>query len=285
IGNGESLTASLPPGTHAITEVIPQGWDLTNIVCSGGSVTFTGAGGANATPAFEAGDTTVNVTATEGESGACTFTDTKRGSTRIVKQALGGDRGVAFSGDRDLVITTDGGFGVDATTFASISPGTYAVTELVPPGWVLVGLQCSNASVIDAATATARIDVAAGEGVICTFTDERQGSITVQKRLNGHTSATFGFTVPTTLDPRGTFSLTPPRSGAASRSFMNVSPGTYTITEALLPAGWILQGITCTGASTSVDFASRAATINLAPGDAATCLFDDVTLGTLTISV
>ena len=166
-----------------------------------------------------------------------------------------------------------------------MSPGTYPVTETIPAGWRLAGLACTNASPVDLGAATARVSVAAGENVTCTFTDAREGSITITKRIKSGLSGAFTFTVPTTLDPAGTFTLTPAaRTVSASRVFANVLPGSYTITESALPAGWSLTGITCTGANSSVDLPGRSTTIDLAIGQAAECIFDNSAFATVTIS-
>lgn len=285
IRTGQSLSGNFPDGTYAVSEIVPAGWNLANIVCTGGTVTYTGAGGANPTPAFAPGDTTVNVMIAGAQAVACTFTNVKDGSISIVKNALGGDASFDFTGAHPFQIVTNGGTGTNTTAFASVSPGTYVVTETIPAGWRLSGLACTNASAVDLASATAQVSIAAGENVTCTFTDARQGSITITKRIRGALSATFGFTVPAALDPAGTFTLNPPPLSEASRVFANVLPGSYTVTESGLPAGWTLTGITCSGANASIDLGGRSATIDLALGDAAECIFDDSALATVTISV
>jgi hypothetical protein len=117
------------------------------------------------------------------------------------------------------------------------------------------------------------------------FTDAREGSITITKRIRSGLSGAFTFTVPAALDPAGTFTLSPAaRTVSASRVFSSVLPGSYTITESALPAGWSLQGITCTGANSSVDLSGRSATIDLAIGQAAECIFDNQSSATVTIN-
>jgi len=286
VSAGQSLSAGFAAGTYSISEVVPAGWDLTGIVCRGGSVTYTGVGGANPTPTFAPGDTTINVLISEADVVPCTFTNTKRGSIRVVKNTQGGDASFDFIGASTFQIVTEGGSGENTTAFASVSPGTtYAITETIPPEWRLTGLTCTNASLVDLASATARVTVAPGENVTCTFTDARESSITITKRIRSGLSGAFTFTVPTTLDPAGTFTLTPAaRTTAASRTFTNVLPGSYTITESALPAGWSLTDITCTGANSSVDLAGHSTTIDLALGQAAECTFDNAEFGAITIS-
>jgi hypothetical protein len=287
IGGGESLSGAFPPGTYAITEVVPGGWNLTNIACTGATVAITGSS-SSPTAGFEPGDTTVEITLAAGQSAACTYVDTRQGSIKIVKKTLGGDGTFDFGGARTFQIVTSGGTGQDSAAFASVAPGTYAVTENVPTGWRLTSLTCTNGSVTSVATATANVAVAAGEDVTCTFTDARQGTITITKRIGGDESGLFEFTVPASLDPAGKFTLQPPiDTGVSSRTFGNVSPGVYTVAELGPPAGWLFTGITCTGPSgqTSIDLANKAATISLGAGETVECIFDNIRLGNLTISV
>ena len=169
-----------------------------------------------------------------------------------------------------------------------VAPGTYAVTEIVPTGWKLTGLTCSNASAINITTATASVNVAAGENVTCTYTDTKLSSIRIVKRLHDDTTTAFSFSVPTQLDPSGTFTLTPSvASTVATRVFDNVAPGTYTIAETPIPAGWTLLGISCVDptADTVVNFNAASATIDVAPAETVECTFDDTRLSDITISV
>ena len=286
VASGQSLSGTFADGTYVISEIVPAGFDLTNIVCTGGSVIYTGEG-STPTATFTPGDTTVNVTVTGAETVGCTFTNVKRGSIRVVKSAQGGDATFDFVGARTFQIATTGGTGENTAAYASVPPGTYPITEIVPPAWRLVGVACSNASAVDPATATATATVAAGESVTCTFTNARQGSITVTKRIRTGLSGMFTFTVPTTLDPAGSFTLavaSGARSISTSRVFTNVLPGRYTITESALPAGWTLAGISCAGATSTVDLAAHAVTVDLAVGQAAECIFDNSAFATVTVS-
>jgi len=284
IGNGGTLSGQFAPGTYSVTEVVPAGWTLANIACSGASVEYSGAGGGG-TPSFQAGDTTVGVTLAGGEAAVCTFANQQQASITIVKKSLGGDATFTFGGARSFQIKTTGGTGQDSTTFAAIKDGMYPVTEIVPPGYKLTDLTCSNHSVVNLATATANVEVAPGEHVTCTFTDARQGTITITKRIGGDATANFEFSVPASLDPSGKIVLAPPIDVAtASRTFTNVAPGSYRVAERGPPAGWRFTGLTCNG-STVIDLPAQAATINLGAGDAVECIFDNVTYGEIIISV
>lgn len=287
---GQTLTGTFGAGTYSVTESVPSGWQLSNIVCSGGAAfTFTGAGGG--TDGFELGDTTANISLASGQSAACTFTNIGNGSIRIVKRAFGGDGTFGFTGARSFQIATNGGIGEDTGTFATVKAGTYAVTESVPANWRLTGLSCSNGSAVDIAAATANVAVAPGESVTCTFEDTRIGTITITKRIVSDDPMTATFSVPVSLDASGSFTLTPVITsralGEASRSFTDVLPGTYTITELAPPAGWVNTGVTCTDPSgdTVVDAVGRSATVQLGSNEGVHCIFTNVSLSSIRINV
>lgn len=287
IGGGQSLSGSFAAGTYSVTELVPAGWDLSNIACSGGTVTMTGAT-TNPSSGFESGDTTVNITVASGEAADCTFTDTRRARLTIVKNTIGGDGTFAFSGSQNFQLQTSAGTGQNTTAFASAVPGTYTVSEVMTPGWSLTALTCSNGSAINLATATATVTLGAGENVVCTFTDTKLASIRIVKRIQSDETATFAFAVPTSMDPTGTFTLTPTTQATqASRTFDNLAPGSYSISETPLPAGWVLIGLTCTDPTndTVVNLANATAVVHLAAGESVDCEFDDTQLSTITVSV
>src|SRR4029079_15461097 len=77
----DTLTSS-QLGSKDITETVPSGWTLTNIVCTGDTDRIIGRlSGGNfvngGTTGFDAGDTTARVDVDAGETIECTFTNTK----------------------------------------------------------------------------------------------------------------------------------------------------------------------------------------------------------------
>ncbi|KAB2922409.1 MAG: IPTL-CTERM sorting domain-containing protein [Candidatus Contendobacter sp.] len=97
------------------------------------------------------------------------------------------------------------------------------------------------------------------------------GSLTVVKNaVGGDDSFTFGSQ---TLTPTPfTLSTT---SGTAQRTFANLLPGTYDVTETV-PAGWDLTSAICSDGS-------NPASINLALSENVTCTFTNTKLGSLTV--
>src|SRR5205085_833187 len=124
-------------------------------------------------------------------------------------------------------------------------------------------------SVFDAGDNSVSINLAAGENINCTFTNTKNGSITITKVIQGGT---------------GTFTFTGTPSGSISTNNGTVTatalqPATYTAAETV-PAGWVLSNIVCAGATTSTvtigaagafDAGDTGVSINLAAGEDINC--------------
>ncbi len=172
---GQSRTfPSLGPGTYAVTEALPEGWELTGITCvdpDGGST-------------VNLATSTASIDVDWGEHVTCTFLNTAQGSVTIVKETVpqsAGGQVFAFAGGLGGFSLTGG----QSRTFPSLGPGTYAVTEALPEGWELTGITCvdpDGGSTVNLATSTASIDLDAGENVTCTFLNTAQGSVTIVKQ-------------------------------------------------------------------------------------------------------
>ncbi|MBP8295904.1 MAG: IPTL-CTERM sorting domain-containing protein [Burkholderiales bacterium] len=163
-GSNTTAFASVAPGTYNVTETVPAGWNLTGLTCSNGSTVTLGTA-------------TANVAVAADEAVTCTFTNTRQGAIIIVKNAIGGDGTFDFTGAQSFSIATNGGTGSDTTTFASVQPGAYTVTETAQAGWSLAALACSNGGTVNGTTATA--NVVAGATVICTFTNMNTAKIPI----------------------------------------------------------------------------------------------------------
>jgi uncharacterized repeat protein (TIGR01451 family) len=100
-----------------------------------------------------------------------------------------------------------------------------------------------------------------------------QGSITIVKNASGG-NGTFSFS--STVAATTSFTLTTV-SGTASRSFSNLSAGTYKFTETDLPPLWKLTALSCSGdtggTATTVDLSGRSVSIGLDSGESITCTF------------
>jgi hypothetical protein len=118
------------------------------------------------------------------EFSACRTAGTGTGATLIVeKQTLpdGDPQSFSFTGAASGSIS-DGG----TLTVTGLAAGDYQVSELVPSGWDLGSIVCTDGdSSGDLSTATATFRLAVDEAVRCTFTDVKRGSVRVVKTVSG----------------------------------------------------------------------------------------------------
>ena len=131
---GPSRTCRSAAG-HSVSQALPSGWDLLSSMCSDGSIV-----------------TNINISA--GEIVTCTWTNQKRGSITVVKNAVpddaqdfaftagGGLSPTSFSLDDDANATLS-----NSRVFSNVSAGSgYSVAEAVPSGWDQTSAICSDGS-------------------------------------------------------------------------------------------------------------------------------------------
>jgi plastocyanin len=203
LSDGQSNNSGdLYPGTYSVAELTPDGWDLTGVTCSDGS-------------------TPTSISVSSGETVTCIFTNTQRGHIIIEKDAVP-DNSQEFTFNNNFGNGNPSAFGLvdDSTTGlpsfdAEVLPGKYSVSEDEVAGWKTDSIVCNNGETYD------DIDVAAGETVTCTFTNEKLASITLVKNtVGGNGDFDFDATgtgLPTDID------LTTV-AGTASQTFENLDP-------------------------------------------------------------
>ena len=206
--NGESSQSiEVVPGTYEVMETPTQGWDLTGITCDDST---------SDTPSTSNGATaTFNVD--PGETVTCTFTNTKRGTIHIVKDAVPNNaQDFAFGGDLGGFILDDDAEAAGEDTdndreefFTGLLPGTYTVSESAAAGWDLTDLTCSDpdgGSTVAEGDSEATIDLDPGETVTCTFTNTKRDAIEIVKQTDPE------------QDPRTSHSRRPERDSKTSPS-------------------------------------------------------------------
>ena len=194
---------------------------------------------------------------------------TTPGSITVVKQTNPDGSAQKFEFDTDYgsnFSLADG----EQNDSGNLVPGTYSVAEVnIPAGWSLTSATCSDQSNPNS------INLAAGEHVTCTFTNTQEetppptpGSITVVKQTNPDGSAQkFEFDT----DYGSNFSL----ADGEQNDSGNLVPGTYSVAEVNIPAGWSLTSATCSDQS-------NPNSINLAAGEHVTCTFTNTQNATTT---
>lgn len=237
-------SGAVAPGTYSVAESVPAGWDLTSATCSDGS-----------------NPNSIGLSA--GETVTCTFTNTKRGHIIVdkVTDPAGDSQSFSFT-------TTGVGYSGFSLTDAAapnnqeVVPGSYSVSETGIAGWDLTSATC------DQGETPASLDVEPGETVTCTFNNQKDSIIIVEKQtLPDGNSQSFSFT---SSYSQG-FSLT---DGQQNNSG-DLNPGIYSVSETV-PQGWNQSGVTCSDGS-------QPDAINLAAGETVTCVFTNTKRGTLNI--
>jgi len=207
--------------------------------------------------------------------------DNEVGGTIVIEKQTDPPGGSGFDFTDDFGMGTPS-FTLDdgaSWTFNNVPAFTYTITETSPaPAFDLTDLTCEDpdqGSSIDLGAGAATIDLDAGETITCTFTNTQRGTIIVEKQTDPAGGTGFGFT--DTITTPNSFSL----GDGGTKTFINVVPDTYTVTEddpTVTPGGFDLTGLTCVEDSTSnstTDTVSRQATISLDAGETITCTFSN----------
>src|SRR4029450_12408945 len=300
---------NLLPGTYTVQEIsIPAGWSLTNIVVTGAvnSVVTIGADSD-----FDTGDSLVTVALVDGENVTITYTDTKLGSVTVVKDAVPNDaqdftfdpsanlQAANFLLDDDANATLS-----NQQAFNSLLPGTYTVQEIsIPASWSLTNIVVTGAvnsvvtigadSDFDTGDSLVTVALVDGENVTITYTDTKLGSVTVVKDAVPNDAQDFTFDPSANLQAAN-FLLDDDANATLSnqQAFSNLLPGTYSVQEISIPAGWTLANIVVTGAVNSVvtigadndfDPGDSLVTVALVDGENVTITFTDTNLGSITV--
>ena len=183
------------------------------------------------------------------------------------------------STDPTFDLTHDG-----SATFNVFLGSDYTVVEdVVPSGWDLQGVDCSDSEGVTPSTsgATVTFDIDSPSDILdCTYTNEARGTIVVEKVINDGANRAQGFDFTSGTLGDGTFTLTPTTTGDAGKdteTFSDLAPGSYDVAESE-PTGWNLVSATC-------DDGSDPSSIGLSAGETVTCTFtNEVERGAILIT-
>jgi hypothetical protein len=231
------------------------------------------------------GTRTAAINLSAGETVTCTFTNTiQPGSITITKNAIPNDpqdfgyllAGASSNTPFTLDDDSDGTL-LNTRTFTGLVRGIYNVVEGATSSWALTGLTCSDPSggtVTVPGFGLASINLGPGENVSCTYVNtfnNTVGSITIIKSAVPTSTQAFAFS-----GSLGAFSLVDDGTPPNSQTFLNLSPGSYTVTEGSVP-GWNLANLTCTDPDNGsvTDLGTRKATIDLDAAENVVCTFSN----------
>ena len=276
LADGQTATiAYAKPGRWTLEEAVPSDWDLTDITCTSARGTST------YTPDLANDKATLDVA--PGDTLSCVFNNSKHEHITIKKVTVPAG-GTGFSFNNGAFTLDDGGIHT-----VNLNPGaTYVATEDAPTlsAYALTDISCvdnqgGTSYQIDLSSRRVSFSGAAGLAASCTYTNTLLGAIVIEKVTQPALGDVFGFT--DTISSPGSFSL----SNGESKSFTNVAPGRYLVSEAL-PGGDVqLANIVCNDGSSATpsiaNIAERAATINVDPGETVTCTYTNVRNDTVVI--
>ena len=233
---------------------------------------------------------TATIDLDQGETVTCTYTNTlQSGSITIVKDVDPEPDGEDFEfstvglGANFLLDDDDTATLSNTKTYLDVNPGAYSVTELAEAGYDLTDVTCVGDDTADTDdSATALIDLDPGENVTCTFSNEKDASITIVKDVDPEPDgedfefSTVGLGADFSLDDDDTATL------SNTKTYSDVNPGAYSVTE-LAEAGYDLTDVTCVGDDTADTDDSATALIDLDPGENVTCTFSNEKDASITI--
>ncbi|MGH9893678.1 MAG: prealbumin-like fold domain-containing protein, partial [bacterium] len=277
-GTGTGTVTSSPPGIACgmdCSEEFPAGTLATLEAEEGPDSYFAGWGGA----CTGIGDCTL--TMDEAKNVTATFELT--GSITVVKEAIPDDP-ADFEFDPSANLQP-GNFLLDddldgtlpnQRTFDGLTAGTYTVREVnLPSGWQIADLECVGDEDGDTTTggSLATINLDPGEDIECTYTNAREGSITIVRDALPDDPQEFEFDPSPNLQTTNFFLDDDPASSKPSQVVFQDRdvPDTYTVEEVNIPDDWQLTDITCTGGGSNTTTAGATATIGLDAGEAVVC--------------
>lgn len=200
------------------------------------------------------------------------------------------DASFAFGGDLGTFNLDIVAGAPDSMTFEDLSAGSYAVFEdlgNLPEGWLLGSIICddpSQDSSVDLANGLANIELAAGEEVVCTYTNVEApiegGTIIIVKHAVPHSEALFEFT--STISGFEQFTLND-TGDDHTLTIPDLEPGIYEVSEVGIPEDWHLDNLVCVDPSEDTDVDGPTATIDLSSAEVVTCTFSNGQSASITI--
>jgi hypothetical protein len=195
-----------------------------------------------------------------------------QGTVIIEKQTNPNGASGSFTFTQNLDASGNFSLSDNGTKSFTVDPGTYSVSESDPtPGFDLTSIVCTDPttnSTVNLGTRTASINLAGGETITCVFTNRQRGSVVIEKQTNPN-GASGSFAFSQNVDASGNFSL----SDNGTKTFSNVAPGAYTVTESDPTPGFDLTALVCDDANSTENVGTRTAAINVEAGETVTCVY------------
>jgi hypothetical protein len=261
--SAETAFSDLLPGDYMIGEIVPAGWGLTDIQCTGET---------NTTYNFT--NPSVTVSLLDGEDIRCTFTNTNHTSLTLVKTVTTDHGGTAVATDWTLNAAgptpLSGVSGAADVTDVIVQPGDYILSESNGPADYTAGSwSCTAGALVDAT-----VTIAAGDVAICTINNDDDPAILTLVKTVSNDNGGSALVTDWTLSATGPSNISG-ASGDAAITAAPVSMGVYTLAETNGPEGYVAGDWSCTAGALAGD------QLTLTLGESTTCTIhnDDVAPG------
>jgi hypothetical protein len=259
----------LTPGTYTVTETATDGWDLSDLSCSGGTT--------------QVSDSTVTISLTAGANVSCTYTNRQRAQIIVHKVTDPANDptsfGVTASGGGTIYGSTTGSVSTSSDAVFSVAQNTsdtaYAVSETAQSGWSQASNTCNDLVVNGNSELVNGIPT-----VTCTITNTKLAKLKILKDAVPDGAQDFAFTASGSVSSNFSLDDDADATLANSQQFTNLTPGIVSVTETAI-TGWQLTGLSCTGINYTWDGATNILNLNLPAGADVTCTFTNTQLGNI----
>lgn len=285
-------------GTYTLSEAMAGGSPST-IGQYSNSISCSNSNGGSSTVLPSASGTSFTVTPSGLDDITCTFTNTPHVALISVSDTTFGGVGpfdytlTNLSSPNTTITTTVAGTPTVSSQFTATTVNSaVTIAETVPTGWQFNTATCTDSnsavtgntgsfgSLVGSTLTIPAGNVRAGSTITCAFSNTKLAQLTISKSAVGAGGA-FDFSTTGGLAP-STFTLNPNPPTTDSRTFANVAPGAYSVTELGL-AGFRLADITCadlaggaTGSTNTINIATGSLSLDLVAGADYQCTFSNI---------
>jgi uncharacterized repeat protein (TIGR01451 family) len=247
-GAAAVTNASVSAGTYALSESGPSGYTAGNWSCTAGTLTGT------------------SLALSPGQTSTCTINNIKLPTLTLQKISNGGTGDFGFAGTngvtaQTITTTTAGGTFTGALMTLTAATTATDITETMPSSfWEIQAAACTGMGTGGTATLSGSVltlDAAAtapGRNIVCTFTNRRRPTVSVQKITTGAFGGPFSFTdvnltgAVADITTTATNTATP----AVPTGLIATITGTAVSLTETSPLTFITAGVTCSDANSAV---------------------------------
>ena len=247
-GNAAVTNATVNAGTYALSEAGPAGYTAGAWSCTSGTL---------------AGS---SLALSLGQTATCTINNVKLPTLTLRKVSNGGTGAFGFSGTngvptQTITTTTAGSTFSGATATLTAASSSTAITETFPATfWQIQTTACTgmgsggSAALVGNTLTLNAAATSAGSNIVCTFTNRRLPTVSVQKITTGGAGGAFSFAdvnLTGTLANITTTAANTATPASPTRLIATTTGSAVSLTETS-PLSFVAAGATCSDANSAV---------------------------------